>query len=549
MNISNYFKFLKNTNISKKQYIVLTVLLLYLSLYSVLFSFFLQVGVELAVGNVDTWKISFFGLLFSLFSLFQMLSQYYKDIVIEKIFLSATRELKSNLLLTLIASPLQDSEKFSTGDIITRLTEDAEDCCKYLSDVIIPFLQMSLTMLFGIIYTFYESFSFGIIGCAFIPILYLINSKLSSKVKKLSRKIQNNQSELVTLVGEIKDNFDIIKIFRMEFKLNEKLKSILTARRKYIKLLSCSIGKTVSATEILIPLLELLSLVYGVYLVRNGHLTSGVLIGIWNVMVSTVLYPATDMPGVISRFSSEKISFQRVSDILNLNYKLKKHDKIEVGSVECLTVKSLSYDYSVESQILKDIDLDISIGDIVFIKGESGSGKSTFLKVLCGFYPPKKGFIIGVQENGSVYEGDPGEIVTYIGQTESLFTQTILDNIMLNSLGVSKEKFDYLSRNIGVDDFVSKIEGGYQAVIGKDISLSKGQIQKLMILRGLLSEKPFIVFDEPFSALDRKSIEQVSRVFQDVSNVKGLIIVSHLNEGIEIATREMKLKGMGLYEE
>lgn len=549
MNISNYFKLFKNIKIPKKQLIVLALLIIYLSISSALFSFFLQVGVELALGDVDTQKIQIFGLLFFLFSFFQMLSQYYKDIVIEKIFLSTSRELKSDLLRSLIASPLQDSEKFSMGDIITRLSEDAEDCCKYLSDIIIPFLEMALTMLFGIIYTFSKSFSFGLIGCVFIPILYLINSRLFSKVEKLSRKIQNNQSEFVTLVGEIKDNFDIIKIFGMEFKLNEKLKLILTARRNYIRRLSSSIGKTVSATEIIIPLLELLSLIYGVYLVKNGDLTSGVLIGIWNVMVSTVLYPATDMPRVISGLSSKNISYQRISDILSLENESRKHNEIVVGKVKCFTVKSLSFDYSAESQILKDVNLDVKIGDIVFIKGESGVGKSTFLKVLCGFYPPNKGMITGLREDGSVYDGNPSNMITYIGQTESLFTQTIYDNIMLNSSCVSQETFDYLASKLGVDDFVSKIKGGYQAIIGKDISLSKGQIQKLMILRGLLSEKPFIVFDEPFSALDQTSIEQVSQVFQEVSHMKGLIIVSHLHEGIEISTREIYLKGMKLYEE
>ncbi len=205
-----------------------------------------------------------------------------------------------------------------------------------------------------------------------------------------------------------------------------------------------------------------------------------------------------------------------------------------------IEMKGVYFRYGDQGEhILKGFNLRVNKGQTVALVGASGSGKSTAIKLLLGFYPPESGTIA---VNGrTLAEQSLEEIrkqIAYVPQDAYLFNDTIEENIRLGRLDASSEEIEAAAKAANAHDFIMQLPEGYGTLIGERGSkLSGGQRQKIAIARAFLKHAPILLLDEATSALDSESERQVQEALHQLMQNRTTIVVAHRLSTIEKCDR------------
>lgn len=205
---------------------------------------------------------------------------------------------------------------------------------------------------------------------------------------------------------------------------------------------------------------------------------------------------------------------------------------------------SFTYPHS-DREVLHDIQVHIKQGEKIAIVGENGSGKSTFVSLLSGFYPISKG---SIRVNGIPLEEclkDFRAKTSCLYQTSESYIMTVKENILMGDgdRAVSQEELKELGRKTGIDGFVSRLTEGYDTVIGNlgtnnTFDLSGGQRQKMFLTRALLRKSArLLILDEPTSALDPMAEAKLYQDFSELAGDRTCILISHRLGATKLADR------------
>ena len=208
----------------------------------------------------------------------------------------------------------------------------------------------------------------------------------------------------------------------------------------------------------------------------------------------------------------------------------------------------IQFNYGRES-VLESGEASFSKGDFIAIRGISGIGKSTLMKMLLGVYKPKTGHIRLYKKNGECVEAGPGTraLFSYVPQGNYLFSGTLRENILLINPDATEKEIDEALEISDMKEFVRALPEGLDTVIGeKGLGISEGQAQRLAITRAILSHAPIILLDEATSALDadteRRVLERIKALKQ-----KTCIIITHKEAALEVCDKEFVLENKVLY--
>lgn len=530
-------------------YCILIICTIYLSVFNVVFSWFLQIGINMTTTSTHIVNFLYFGILFVLTCVLYSFAVYYSGVFKEKIIQFSSFKTKRKFLKKIMDMPSLEQQNYPSGDLLTRITEDADNCCKYICNTLIPTIQVVLNILFGLLYVSYASWELTLISVIILPVFCLINSKYSKIMEEINDELQKTVGLQRSFFKEYHNNSSLIKVFSLHRKLGEKHLQLSDKRMLLVKKNSQNLGIMVSLTETLVMVFELTTLFIGIILFDNGYFSIGLLIGAWNVVIGSVIYPTTELPEIMSGLSLQKASLFRISELLQKN-----EDKIErqlenksYDKDIIIKVNNLSFKYSQgRRNVLSEINFECRVGEKIYIVGESGAGKSTLIKLLTGLYTPQQGNVL--IENLKKTNHDYYNFVSYVPQGYSLFKISILDNILIGNKNVSIEKIDELAKKLRLYNYIYNLPKKYESIVGEDITLSEGQSQRVAIMRALVSEKPFLLLDEPFSALDNDNSMNILEIIDDISDTHGIIIISHKEESFKFASKILELKEGVLYE-
>ncbi|NTW33564.1 MAG: ABC transporter ATP-binding protein [Bacteroidetes bacterium] len=200
-----------------------------------------------------------------------------------------------------------------------------------------------------------------------------------------------------------------------------------------------------------------------------------------------------------------------------------------------IVIDKVSFQYpSSKRKALDSISIEIPAGKTVALVGPNGSGKTTMIKLLCGFYSPDNGKILFDDKDISII--NPNETrkqITAVFQDFALYNMTALENIFLGDISntSSPDKIKQAAKNAGIDDIIEKLPLGYNNIIGnlfkKGEELSIGQWQKMAIARAFYRNSSILFMDEPSSALDAVTEFQILQNLKSLSKDKTVLIISH----------------------
>ena len=186
-----------------------------------------------------------------------------------------------------------------------------------------------------------------------------------------------------------------------------------------------------------------------------------------------------------------------------------------IGEVE---FKDVTFKYAKGEEVLKNFNLHIPAGSSVALVGHTGSGKSTIVNLICRFYEPTTGDIL---IDGHSYKDRSitwlHSNIGYVLQTPQLFSGTILENVRYGKLDATEEEIKNALKAVAADEFIAKLDDGYQALVGESGSkLSVGERQLISFARAIVADPKILVLDEATSSIDTQTESMIQRAVEQI---------------------------------
>lgn len=475
-------------------------------------------------------------------------------------------ELRSALFKHVERISFSETDKIGQETLITRLTSDVAQLQTGVN-LTLRLLMRSPFIVFGaMVMAFVVDKKAALVFAVAIPLLSIVVFGIMLAGIPLYKKVQGRLEKLVLKTGENVKGSRVIRAFAGEEKEITGFKEENTLFCK-IGVYTGKIAAIMNPVTYVIVNAALIVLIYtGAIHVDEGTLTQGELIALTNYM-SQILIELIKLANLIINITKSFASANRISEILDLEVTSNETGNAEKvkgsASVEFDNV-SLNYNGSAEPA-LKKISFKVSPGMKVGIIGGTGSGKTSIVRLIPGFYKPSSGNIMinGVSINKYSAE-ELKQMVGYVPQKAMLFSGTVKENVMWGKENATDDEVVESLRKASALDFVMAKERGLEAVVQSGASnFSGGQKQRLTIARALIRHPSILIFDDSFSALDmateaelKKELSKIDDttmfiISQRTSSVKDTDMILVVDEGMIVGagTHEELLSKCSLYRE
>lgn len=303
------------------------------------------------------------------------------------------------------------------------------------------------------------------------------------------------------------------------------------------------ITRAAAATELTVSLAIITALAVGVLLVGCGMLSVGrMIIGVTAVFGS--FGPVIAISALPGNLTQTFASGDRVLNLLSEKPAVEPVENGEEFTFDNLDVRDLSFSYDGENPVLSDICMHAGKGEIIGIVGESGCGKSTFLKLLLRFWQKDRGTIA---YNGTDIDRIDGasllDNVTMVSQTTYLFDESIEDNLRIAKPEATQQEIEEACRMASIHDFVMSLPEGYKTRVGAlGDNLSAGEKQRLGLARAFLRGSSLILLDEPTSNVDSINEGIILKALREQKRSRSIILVSHRESTMAVADRVYRVE-------
>ena len=303
------------------------------------------------------------------------------------------------------------------------------------------------------------------------------------------------------------------------------------------------ITRAAAATELTVSLAIIAALAVGVLLVGCGMLSAGrMIIGVTAVFGS--FGPVIAISALPGNLTQTFASGDRVLNLLSEKPAVEPVENGEEFTFDNLNVRELSFSYDGENPVLSDICMHAGKGEIIGIVGESGCGKSTFLKLLLRFWQKNRGTIA---YNGTDIDRIDGtsllDNVTMVSQTTYLFDESIEDNLRIAKPEATQQEIEEACQMASIHDFVMSLPEGYKTRVGAlGDNLSAGEKQRLGLARAFLRGSSLILLDEPTSNVDSINEGIILKALREQKRSRSIILVSHRESTMAVADRVYRVE-------
>lgn len=440
--------------------------------------------------------------------------------------------LRTQALGSLLESRLERIDQAERGDWMTRMTGDLASCEDFLSHSL-PEQIRNLTILLGSALLFAVHSGW----IALIPILAAaglgwLNVAAQRKMAPVLGESREIEGSIFQTIIESFEGIRTIRSYGAESsvggRLDGQLQTLKRVGMRIIKIMSGLMGLNEMASQLVITLI--LSLV--AYRLSGDTLTVEQVL-VYPFYINLFLNAAKSLVAAAYDWNRFFIEGGRLATILydetgKIDPDTDLHGTLGIRSLEA---SHLEIRYGLEPPVLSDFDIRVDRGDLVVLMGPSGSGKSTLLEVLAGLRSHSNGELFLATESSDRENVPmiPKSLCAFVEQQPYLFVGTVRDNLTLGSPDVPDEEIEKVIEAVGLREAIRE-RGGLDTVLsdrGKNWSV--GQQYRLALCRGLLSHRPFLMLDEPFAALDDRSVDAVVRAL-DLARERdiGVLLVTHV---------------------
>ncbi len=262
----------------------------------------------------------------------------------------------------------------------------------------------------------------------------------------------------------------------------------------------------------------------------NGDLAVGAY-GVLVFLTQRLLWPFRDLANTMDLYERGMASARRILGLLDEPIQIRDHDQAQsIALSGAIDINNITFKYDSQSQAaLTNIKLSIKAGETHAFVGQTGSGKSTIIKLLMRYYHAQQGAI--KLDNVPLENINIESLRSQIGlvsQATFLFNASIFDNIKYGNENATDDAIIHAAQLAEADEFISKLDQGYQTTVGESgVKLSGGQIQRIALARALLKNPPILILDEATSAVDNETEAAIQKSLKKIAAGRTIILIAH----------------------
>ena len=452
----------------------------------------------------------------------------------------------SDFLTKLMKLPMRFFDSKLTGDLIRRI-EDHKQIESFLTQSVLNILFAAITVfIFGIVLAVYNIkifLVFLVFSTLYISWVRLFMKKRADLNRKNFQQMSLYQTNLMQLIYGMQD----IKLLGCERQKRWEWENIQAALFQ-INIRSLNLGQWQQVGAVLInEVKNILITVLSAVAVLNGHITLGVMLSI-QYIIGQMQGPIEQFVSFMQQEQDAQMSLERLGEIHGQadEEQSDQNDVVELDSSSSLAFRNVSFTYGSEKsrRVIQDLSLDIPVGKTTAIVGLSGSGKTTMIKLMLGFYPPTEGDVmLGNHSLKHVSFREWRKHCGVVMQEGYIFNDTIANNIAEGYDEVDKERLLYSVRMANIQEYIEGLPLRYNTKIGNaGQGLSQGQKQRILIARAIYRNPEYIFFDEATNALDTNNERVIQENMKQFFTGKTVVIVAHRLSTVRDADQIVVLK-------
>ncbi len=454
-----------------------------------------------------------------------------RDGIFAKVGQAAVRDLAIRTFKHLHRLSLQFHLERRTGGItrvIERGTKGIDIILRFLLFNTVPTI-VELILVCGIL-----AWNFGAVYGLIIIVAVIIYITFTFKLTEwriaIRRDMNNADTDANTKAVDSLLNFETVKYFGNEEHESKRFEASMikyeaAAVKTWTSLTLLNSGQTIIFTTGMV-----ISLVMSANAVQAGSITLGDFVLINSLLIQLYI-PLNFLGSVYRDIKQGLVDVNTMFSLMDVEPDVKDApDAVELkvphGDV---TFENVCFSYDDDRQILKDVSFSVPAGSTTAIVGPSGAGKSTISRILYRFYDLQSGCIkIDGQDIAKTTQKSLRAAVGMVPQDTVLFNDTIKYNIGYGRPSASFEEIVDAAKMAQVHDFVQKLTGGYDAIVGeRGLKLSGGEKQRVAIARTILKAPPILILDEATSALDTMTEQEIQSAIADVSKGRTTLVIAH----------------------
>jgi len=421
-------------------------------------------------------------------------------------------------------------EDASTGGLVAILNDDVNQLERFLDGGANALIQVATSIIAVGSVFFYVSPQIALMAFTPIPIIVLgafwfqrraqpLYANVREKVGLLSTRLANNISGIATIKSFTRESHELEQLRKESTDYVAANRSAIRVSSAFIPIIRMAILAGFVAT-----------LIYGGKLTLDGQLNAGA----YSVLVfltQRLLWPLTRLAETVDLFERAMASTRRILNLIEVPIDTRSGSTgLPIGNVRGdLAFENVSFTYASGGTVLQDVNISIAPGETIAVVGQTGSGKSTLMKLLLRFYSPSKGSVkLDGIDLGELKIPDLRAAFGLVSQDVFLFHGSVAENIAYGRPGASRADIEAAARAAEAHDFILQLPQAYDTIVGeRGQKLSGGQRQRLSIARAVLKDPPVLILDEATSAVDNETEAAIQRSMQVITRGRTTLIVAH----------------------
>ncbi len=454
---------------------------------------------------------------------------------------SVRRDVDQEVARKLLAAPLRVHRHSSSGDFLARAMNDVQLACQSVGIAYNELLLNVQQVVAGGISLFLASWQLALFSFVAIPPFLLVLGFFGRRVQRQSRRRQETQGDLSKRLLTILSGIKVIKAFQGQ-RLEENAFEIETGKyfRRHMKVIWNS-ALTKASSELLNPILGFVIVGFGIWMMINE---------MWGVTIGSLAHFALTLVIAYKPIKALSQSYPKIMEstagaerlFALLDMEEEPPDRPDArpmtGLSHDIRLVDVHFSYGGDP-VLRGIDLEVGVGEVVAIVGRTGAGKSTLIDLVLRFHDPSHGSIeIDGVDLRDIERRSFLDHVAVVTQEPFLFDVSVGENIRYGRPDATETEIRAAAAAASADEFIDELPEGYGTRVGEfGLRLSGGQRQRLTIARAILANPSILVFDEATSALDARTERAVQEAIESLRGERTIFLVAHRLSTIRHADR------------
>ena len=452
-------------------------------------------------------------------------------------------ELRSRIMDKITSLSMSDVDENKRGDVLSRMTNDVDSLQTGITQAFLQMLTAIITIIGVFAMMLYINVWMTLATFILVPISFLMIALVTKYSQSYFLKQLVFKGSLNAQIEETFTGHDIIRAFNQEAQSIEKFE--LDNENWYDQEWKSQFFSSLTgpAMNFISNFAYVLIAVLGAIFVLERAIAVGDILAFFQY-IENFTRPIQQITRVMNLVQTAMAATERIFEFLEIDDEENPSTNQLTGISDEITFENVTFGYTPNEKVIKDLSLNVKKGDKIAIVGETGAGKTTIVKLLMRFYDINRG---SIRIDGTdIEEFDKNSLRSHIGmvlQDSWLFSDTIANNIRYGKLDATDEEVIEAAKQVYADNFIRKLPEGYDTLLNEDSdNISHGQKQLLTIARTILSKKEILILDEATSSVDTRTEKLIQKAMDRLMENRTSFIIAHRLSTVKNADKILVLE-------